>query len=80
MHSLSEVINDPQAEALEAFVDINDFEEPLRTVAGPFHLAGSDIRVRGRAPNHGEHTQDILLEVGFTEQQVDDLFESKSVS
>ena len=79
VHSLSEVINDPQAEALGAFVDINDFEEPLKTVAGPFHLAGSDIRVRGRAPNHGEHTQDILLEAGFSEQQVDNLFESKSV-
>jgi crotonobetainyl-CoA:carnitine CoA-transferase CaiB-like acyl-CoA transferase len=51
-------------------------------VAGPFKMVGDPIRVRGErfevrhpAPAHGEHTDQVLAEFGYTPEQIRDLRE-----
>lgn len=73
LQNLEEVIADPQAAALHAFGDVPDLDRPYRTVNAPMHLSDSEHAVRGRAPRHGEHTADVLAEVGLTPEQIDDL-------
>lgn len=80
IQDLDEVISDPQSEALGAFKEIPNAEYPLRTVAPPFDLQGSEVSIKGPAPRPGEHSVEILLEVGLSEQKISDLFEKKVVS
>jgi len=44
----------------------------------PFHLDGTHLPLGGPAPILGEHTNDILAELGYTHEQIEEL-ESNSV-
>jgi len=61
---LPEVVEDPQVRAAGAFETVHhptagDFE----TIAAPFRLPGTDMAVRGPAPEVGEHTDEVLGEL-----------------
>ena len=73
IQSLSQVINDPQAEAMGAFGDVDGLDRPFRTLNVPFRLETSQAHIRGRAPEHGEHTAEILAEAGLSEDDIEDL-------
>jgi len=75
IQNLDEVISDPQSEALGAFREVPNAEYPIRTVTPPFDLQASEVSIKGPAPRHGEHSEEILLEVGFTAREIDDLYE-----
>ncbi|WP_210569393.1 CaiB/BaiF CoA-transferase family protein [Streptomyces sp. GESEQ-4] len=66
VQTLAEVAADPQAEAVGAFVEQPGMGEapPLRTVATPVSFWGVDDKPRTGAPTLGEHTDDILNELG----------------
>jgi crotonobetainyl-CoA:carnitine CoA-transferase CaiB-like acyl-CoA transferase len=46
---------------------------PIRSVALPFVLGTSDRRAGAPPPLHGEHTRDILAEIGFSASQIEEL-------
>lgn len=73
IQSLSEVAADPQAEVLEAFGEVEGLDRPYRTVNAPIHLPGSEGHIRGRGPEHGEHTAEVLAEAGLSTEQIDEL-------
>ncbi|RZP36870.1 MAG: CoA transferase, partial [Acidimicrobiales bacterium] len=75
IQNLEEVIDDPQSQALRAFEHVPDAKFPFRTVSPPFGLDGSEMSVKGPAPEHGQHTAEILLEAGFTPDEVTRLYE-----
>jgi crotonobetainyl-CoA:carnitine CoA-transferase CaiB-like acyl-CoA transferase len=60
IQSLPDVAADPQAEPMGAYADVEGLDRPIRTLNAPLHLHGSESRVRGRAPAHGEHSRQIL--------------------
>lgn len=67
VQSVAEVVNDPQARAIEAFVKV-----PHRTgldievVRTPIEFSATPARIRHAAPELGEHTEEVLLEHGYT--------------
>ena len=73
IQSLPDVVADPQAAALCAFADVDGLDRPFRTVNAPMHLPGSESGVRGRGPEHGEHTAQVLAEAGLSAAQITDL-------
>ena len=79
IQSLDEVIDDPQVAALGAFVEVPDSMSSHRTISPPFDLRGSDGSVKGPAPVHGQHTREILSEVGLEPQEIQDLFADEIV-
>ena len=79
IQNLVEVIDDPQSQALRAFEHVPDAKFPFRTVSPPFGLDGSEMSVKGPAPEHGQHTNEILLEAGFTPDEVTRLYEQEVV-
>jgi len=69
-----EAAQDPQFRANEIYVPIDGVGDGLElTVGSPVSVYGSPKRPAYRAPAPGEHTEEILAELGFTPDAVDDL-------
>lgn len=65
------VFDDPQVAALGVVeeIDMGD-ERPLRQVGPPFVLSDTPLRVTPPAPALGQHTDEILTELGRTPEQI----------
>ena len=51
-----------------------------RNVAAPIRMSDSDMRIRGRGPGHGEHTRDVLLDAGYSADEIDRLVGARVVA
>jgi len=69
--SLKEIINDPQAIASGCFVE---YDHPTRgrikQVANPVIMSETPANVRMPAPEFGQHTEEVLLEYGFSWEDI----------
>jgi len=66
VQSVEEVAGDPQVAAVGGFVSTTLGDgKPLRVVASPVDFAATPATVRGPAPEHGQHTEEVLLEAGY---------------
>ena len=76
-----EIINDPQMHENKIFVRLaNPTNGATHTVNSPIHVSGVDKVAPGRAPTLGEHSTDVLRDLGFTPAEIDGLFGSSAVS
>jgi len=70
----TEVIADPQPEAIGRFLELDDPEYGrFRTLAAPFTLSAGVNTPRRPAPRIGEHTDEVLREVGYDDARLADL-------
>jgi formyl-CoA transferase len=69
-----EVINDPQLRANDIVVPLEGAGGKLTsTISSPIQVHGVTKVPARRAPELGEHTEDVLRELGFDEKQIDGL-------
>ena len=72
VQNLSEVIADPQAIANDFFLP---FDHPtygrIEVVANPIHLSKTPPTVRTPAPEFSQHTEEVLLECGYTWKDIE---------
>jgi formyl-CoA transferase len=77
----NDVVNDPQLQANNIVVPLEGAGENLKlTISSPIQVHGVAKVAAKRAPDLGEHSEEILQELGFDAKQVDDFFASKTVS
>ena len=72
--TVSEVAADPHAAAAGTFPEVqHPTAGAFRTVAAPMRLRGQDLRPRGPAPELGQHTREVLHEIGLSAAELDAL-------
>jgi formyl-CoA transferase len=81
IHGPQEVINDPQLAANEIVVPLEGAGGRLTsTISSPIQVHGVAKAPARRAPDLGEHTEDILRELGFDATAIDGLRASGALS
>jgi crotonobetainyl-CoA:carnitine CoA-transferase CaiB-like acyl-CoA transferase len=80
VQSTDEVIGDPQAVACGAFVDVPLAEGgSTRMVASPIDFSDTPWAPRATAPEFGQHTEEILLELGYDWEAISRLKDNKVI-
>jgi len=64
VQSLEEALADPQVAAAGGLVEVPDGESSVMFPATPADFGGSPLAPRSAAPEHGEHTDAVLAELG----------------
>ena len=76
----ADVIHDPQIEAMDALLTYDHPRAGLvRTPRPAAQYAATPSNVRAHTPELGEHTGDILAQLGFTPAQIDSLHQNQIV-
>ena len=72
---LPEVLADPQVKArgLLEYIDYPGAPKPVPLAAPAMQLSATPARIRHRAPMLGEHTAEVLGELGYSEEEIDRL-------
>jgi crotonobetainyl-CoA:carnitine CoA-transferase CaiB-like acyl-CoA transferase len=69
--SLLEVINDPQARANNFFVPMDHpAHGRIEVVASPIKLSRTPASIRMPGPELGQHTEEVILELGYTWENI----------
>ncbi len=79
--SLPEVTNDPQTRANKFF---DSYDHPtyghIEMVAPPVKLSETPVNIRMPAPVFGQHTEEVLLEHGYTWEDIEQLRNAKVIA
>jgi crotonobetainyl-CoA:carnitine CoA-transferase CaiB-like acyl-CoA transferase len=65
VNMVHEVTEDPVVQASGAFVDVPGPDGPVRMVATPADFSETKWEPRGIQPELGQHTEEVLLELGY---------------
>jgi crotonobetainyl-CoA:carnitine CoA-transferase CaiB-like acyl-CoA transferase len=78
---LDEVLEDPQVKARELlrYVDYPGAPKPVPLANTAVQLSATPGSIRHRAPTLGEHTNEVLRELGYSEEEISALRTSKVV-
>jgi crotonobetainyl-CoA:carnitine CoA-transferase CaiB-like acyl-CoA transferase len=80
IYNLQEAFSDPQVAHVGIAADVNHRKLGSRQVVGqPVHLSRTQWVMRSAAPELGEHTADILRDVGYDDEAINSFREQKVV-
>lgn len=74
--TMDEVTSDAELRRQGTFQQIPDVDEQghsIEVVSAPFTVSGAQIAPRGKGPNLGEHSHEVLLEAGYSEDEISDI-------
>ena len=78
--NLLEVINDPQARANDFFVPMDHpAHGRIEVVANPIKLSRTPASIRMPGPEFGQHTEEVLLELGYTWEDITQFKDEKII-
>ena len=80
-YKVSDVVQNAHARARGSVLEI-DYPGlgPVRSANNPLKLSDAPVETRRRAPNVGEHTVEIMREVGYSDAEITALKDAKAVA
>ncbi|MFZ9563922.1 MAG: CaiB/BaiF CoA transferase family protein [Ilumatobacteraceae bacterium] len=79
IHSPDEILNDEQLQHAGGLVEVPNGNGTTRMIASPVDFHGTPGAQRSLAPRLGEHTREVLLEAGFSDDEIDRMISSGAV-
>ncbi|MGV3466410.1 MAG: CaiB/BaiF CoA transferase family protein [Heyndrickxia sp.] len=80
INNLQMVFEDPQVKAREMLLDIDHpTAGAVNLVGSPLKLSKTPVQVTQHPPLPGEHTREILISLGYSEQEITQMTEDKLV-
>ena len=79
IQSAAEAAEDPQLRAADIVVPIEGAADLEYTVNNPITLRGLARVPSQRGPEHGEHNDEVLAQLGFSADDIDQLREQKAI-
>jgi crotonobetainyl-CoA:carnitine CoA-transferase CaiB-like acyl-CoA transferase len=77
----AEVAADPQVAASGAILQVEDGQGgTYASPAAPARFPGADATVRPRSPTLGEHTREVLAEIGYSPAEIEGLFTAEAAA
>jgi crotonobetainyl-CoA:carnitine CoA-transferase CaiB-like acyl-CoA transferase len=74
LNNLHQMYSDPQVQARNMMVEFEDPElGTIKNIGIPVKLSATPGKIRRRAPGLGEHTLEILLQAGYTREQIEEM-------
>ena len=71
INNLAEVFEDPQVHARDMVVEMaHPTADSIKLVGSPLKLSRTPVEMRRHPPLYGEHTDQILVNLGYTEEQI----------
>ena len=75
----AEVINDPQALANDFFVDLPHPAGTVKIINSPLNFRQNPASVKTPAPELGQHNEEILLDLGYSREDIIRLNEQRII-
>jgi len=80
VQSIADVVRDPQARAMDAFATVDHRSgEAIEVLRSPVEFRTTPATIRHAAPELGEHTEEVLLEYGYTWEDIAGLKEKGAI-
>ena len=80
-YRVSDVMQSPHAEARGSVLEI-DYPGlgPVKSAANPIRLSDAAVETRRKSPKVGEHTVEIMREVGYSDAEIGALRDAKAIA
>ncbi len=72
-------LDDPQVRHRRMVVEVGEGERRMRLLGSPYKLSSTPPRFELPPPRLGEHTDELLLEAGYSREEVSEMREEKAV-
>ena len=81
MQTLPEAMSDPQVRA-NGYITTLDHpvHGPFETLQTPLKFSDSDVRARTAAPELGQHTEEVLLDIGYSWDDIEELRQDGAIT
>jgi crotonobetainyl-CoA:carnitine CoA-transferase CaiB-like acyl-CoA transferase len=80
INTMQQLFNDPQVKAREMVVAVNHpTAGSIPLVGSPLKLSRTPVEIKRHPPLAGEHSKEVMLELGYTEEEIGELQSKKII-